>query len=116
MLFLFVTEQEQCSIRICLTWKVSANNLTLICKVDKLKHILYIDNQFRKPVADCFKTVNSTQCEPTYSNSSINIIKSEAVFIVQGKIDHHINGKWRCRHGGNRDLATVDVTVLTLKG
>lgn len=82
-----------------------------------MKHRVYIDNQHNKTVGDCFST-NSPPCESYHSNGSIQFKKEkqETVFTVKGQINEYVNGNWTCRHGLNKDIAIVDVTVLTIKG
>lgn len=65
-------------------------------------------------VADCYKR----SCDSYYSNGSIFLTKekNQTIYIVKGIINEHVNGNWTCRHGRNRDIAIVDVTVLTIKG
>lgn len=41
-------------------------------------------------------------------NSKTNVTYLKII----GQIDSDFNGQWECRHGTNRDSATINVTVL----
>lgn len=100
-----------CNSEVCFTCKVTFNKLTLICKVHNLHLRVLIENQFGEIQADCSPPTSEINCESFYSNGTItqDPKSNETIFMVQGKIDNHINGIWKCRHGTERDLAQVSV-------
>lgn len=108
--YLFILGCEQCSIGICFSWKVSLDSLTLICKVNRWNHRIFIDNQFGRAVADCLPK----SCQTYYKNASIfpRLANNEITYEVHGQINNEVNGNWTCRHGTNLDIARVEVTVL----
>lgn len=117
--FLFIPAViSSCRNDICFTWKVSLQTLTLICKVDNLHLSVYIGDPTGKLQADCLPPSHPNNCEPYYKNSSVIQYRStnETVFRVNGNIDYSINGNWTCRHGTRKEIATVEVSVLTIKG
>lgn len=109
---------SSCRNDICFTWKVSLQTLTLICKVDNLHLSVYIGDPTGKLQADCLPPSHPNNCEPYYKNSSVIQYRStnETVFRINGNIDYSINGNWTCRHGTRKEIATVEVSVLTIKG
>lgn len=103
-----------CNLQTCLEWRISVDELTLICKIDNLHLLVLIDDPAGSTRADCYPDTEHTTCESYYENESItqNPTTKEIVYTVHGKIDHHLNGKWSCRHGTRLNVATVEVTVL----
>lgn len=109
---------SSCRNDICFTWKVNVRTLTLICKVDNLHLSIFIGDPTGKLQADCLPPSQPNNCEPYYKNSSVIQYRStnETVFQVNGKIDYTVNGNWTCRHGTRKEIASVEVSVLTIKG
>ncbi|XP_052066133.1 uncharacterized protein LOC127705818 [Mytilus californianus] len=109
---------SSCRNDICFTWKVTVTTLTLTCKVDNLHLSIYIGDPNGKLQADCLPPSQPNNCEPYYKNSSVIQYKStnETVFQVNGYIDYSVNGNWTCRHGTRKEIATVEVSVLRIKG
>ncbi|XP_052065100.1 uncharacterized protein LOC127704907 [Mytilus californianus] len=114
---IFINGLNSCNFEICFTWKVSPDNLTLICKVHSLKYRVRIQNPYHIQVADCFPAFGKSICDSTYKNGTIHQDKKSktTVYTVNGTIDNHVNGIWTCIHGTKIDNATVDVTVFIHK-
>ncbi|CAC5378538.1 unnamed protein product [Mytilus coruscus] len=114
---IFINGLHSCNFEICFTWKVSPDNLTLICKVHSLKYRVRIKNPYHIQVADCFPGIGKSICDSTYKNGTIHQDKKSktTVYTVNGTIDNHVNGIWTCIHGTKIDNATVDVTVFIHK-
>lgn len=113
------TGLNSCNFKICFTWKVSQDNLTLICKVHSLKYRVRITNPYHIKVADCFPGYkNLSVCDSPYKNGSIHQDRNTntTIYTVNGTIDNHVNGIWTCNHGTEIDNAKVDVTVLIHTG
>lgn len=75
-----------------------------------LQHFIFIENQFNNRVADCVPDL----CESYHQNATIIQIfeSNKTIYTVYGQIDKKVNGNWTCRHGTNKDIAQVEVTVL----
>lgn len=103
-----------CNLQTCLEWRISVDELNLICKINNLHLLVLIDDPSGSTRADCYPDTEHTTCESYYENESItqNMTTKEIVYTVHGKIDHRLNGKWSCRHGTRLNVATVEVTVL----
>lgn len=114
ILFFFSIETYSCNTRVCFTWKVNTNELTLICKINDLHLRVMIKDQFGNTQADCLPPTSASICEPYYRNGTIiqNRKTNETIYRVKGNINRHINGNWTCRHGTRKDVASVEVTVL----
>lgn len=106
-----------CRTHVCLNWKVSLNELMLICKIDNLHLKVFIGDQYGNTQADCLPPRPFSKCDPYYKNGSIsqNPRTNETIYIVKGNIDYHINGNWTCRHGTRKDVAHVEVTVIKIQ-
>lgn len=118
-MFLYVNVvAEQCSDGVCLTWKVSEEQLTLICKVGQILHRVKIVNPSGCLQGDCLPPIPATKCDSYHKNDTItlNTTTNEIIYTLRGHIDDKVNGKWTCKHGEGTGNADVDVTVLTIKG
>lgn len=113
-LLFFFKGLDLCNTFVCLTWTVNTGHLDLQCRVNYLIYGIEIFNNRRKelgfclhpqPVPKCFSYSNDTTI---MQNSKTNITYLK----IKGHIDSNLNGQWECRHGTNRDNATINVTVL----
>lgn len=78
-------------------------------------HRISIFDKFGKYLADCAPPpTNVDNCDSDFKNGSIiyDANTNETIYTLTGKIDHHLNGNWTCRHGKSLDIAKVEVTVL----
>lgn len=110
----FLTGVISCNIHVCLTWRISVDKLTLVCKIDNRHLSVFIDDPIGSTRADCFPGRDDYLCDSYYQNESIsqNSKTNEIIYTVHRRINQKINGNWSCRHGTSHDEATVEVTVL----
>lgn len=106
-----------CSSNVCLTWRLSQDELTLICKINKMYLRVFFDDPYGNTQADCLPPYKNN-CEAYYQNGSVyfDSTTKEAIFTTKGTIDHQLNGKWGCRYGTSRDKSEVFVLVRHTKG
>lgn len=114
LLFYMKAGINACNLQTCMEWRISVDELTLICKIEHFHLLVLIDDPSGSTRADCYPDTEHTTCESYYENESItqNPKTKEIVYTVHGKIDHRLNGNWSCRHGTRLNVATVEVTVL----
>lgn len=105
---------DVCNIRVCLTWTVQKNYLDIRCRVNSLRFGVEFINNDKKEQGFCVHPRPIPKCFTSYNNTLIiqNSLTNITYLRIQGEIDSHFNGEWECKHGTNRDSATINVTVL----
>ncbi|CAC5384445.1 unnamed protein product [Mytilus coruscus] len=105
---------DLCNIKICLTWTVHKDHLDLTCKVNVLVYDVEFYNNKNTEQGYCLHPLPSPKCIPKYNNTIIrqNATTNVTYLKVINQIDSTFNGLWECRHGTNRDQASVNITVL----
>lgn len=107
----------------CLRWTVQHNQITFICKIDKLQHPVHFYDNYEREIAYCNIPNPRPECTSLpkqHKNVTVTVTqnpyKLETVLIVNGKIDQRLNGNWSCRHGTNLFEADVEINILTAEG
>lgn len=109
-----ITGLDVCNIQVCLTWTVQKNYLDIRCRVNSLRFGVEVVNNRKKEQGFCVHPRPIPKCFTSYNNTLImqNSLTNITYLRIQGEIDSHVNGEWECKHGTNRDSATINVTVL----
>lgn len=105
---------DLCNIRVCLTWTVHTNHLDLKCRVNYLIYGVEFFNNRHIEQGFCLHPKPIPKCFPSNPDTTIvqNSTTNTTYLKINGHIDSNLNGQWECRHGTNRDSATINVTVL----
>ena len=114
---MYLSGIETCNITICLTWIATKNTLTLNCRVEKLRFRVKFYKQNTEE-AYCVMPKPSPKCNSNNEKGNItqDVNKCETRLVISDKIDTSVNGQWTCEHGRNRDIVSVNVSVIQITG
>ncbi|XP_063419177.1 uncharacterized protein LOC134701996 [Mytilus trossulus] len=109
-----ITGTDVCNIQICLTWTVQNNYLDIRCRVNNLRFGVVVVNNRQQEQGFCIHPRPTPKCVASNNNTEImqNSLTNITYLRIQGEMDRHFNGRWECKHGTNRDSATINVTIL----
>lgn len=107
----FILVLQSADAHICLTWEGEQNKVTFKCKVDKLTWRVTFYNPSNEEQGHCLPPYHHPKCV-----SSKEISQDRHTNITELTIHKHINtginGRWKCTHGRNIDVAVINVTVI----